>query len=150
MSKIFAEGFDGIKIILAESESAGGGRGPGIDQSHLNDIESLRSRAQIGAAISNVNVNLRPLVEVLRIIGIAAAHDGFGDDGIDLDSSDAGAAIRDGSQNVDAAPGPNNGEGTLRTQNVSQSRWRRHEIFFPFGVVPVGEIAVHDVGGSVG
>src|SRR6202034_3651335 len=67
MLKIFAEGFHGVKIILAQSESAGRSRGPGVYQRHLHYIELLRRRAQIRTAVGYMYMHFRALVEMLRI-----------------------------------------------------------------------------------
>ncbi len=93
MIEIFAEGLDGVEIILAERECASRGRGPGVDQRHLHHIKMLRARAQKRSAVGHVNMNVRPIVEMLRVGGVALAHDGGGDDGIDFDPGHAGTAV---------------------------------------------------------
>ncbi len=148
--EIFAERLDGIEIVFAEGERAGGGRGPGVDQRHLHDIKMLRSRAQKRAAIGDVDMHVGPIVEMLRVVGVPLAHDGGGDDGIDLDPGHARAAVGHGAQNVDAAARADDGELSVRAENVGQCGRRGHQIVLPHGALPVREIGVHDVGGSVG
>ena len=36
--KVFAEGFHGVEVVLAQRECARGGRGPGIHQGHLQHV----------------------------------------------------------------------------------------------------------------
>src|SRR5208282_507870 len=121
-----------------------------IDQRHLHDVEVLRGRAHKRTAVADVNVNIRALVQMLRIVRVALTHDGSGDDGVDFDSGHARAAVSYGPQHVDAASGPNVGEVSVGAQNVGQRRRSGHEIVFPHRALPVREVRVHDVSGSVG
>ena len=148
--EIFAKGLDGVQIVFAERERPRRGRGPGVDQRHLHHIELLRRRAQERAAVGHVNVHIGTLVKMLRVVGITLAHDGGGDDGIDLDPGHAGTAVRHGAQNVDAAARSDDGELPVRSQNIGQRRRRRHKVALPLGIVPVRQVGIHDVGGSVG
>ena len=146
--EVFLERFDGIEIVLAQRECACGGGGPGIHQRHLQDVELLAGVAYERAAIGDLDMDIRALVQVLCVIRVAAAHDGIGDDGIDLDSSDAVAAIGDRPQNVDPSTRPDDGVVAVRAEHICQRRRRRHQIVLP-GSLPVGGVGVHDVGGSV-
>ena len=85
---------------------------------------------------------------MLRIVGIAPAHDCRRDDRIDL-NLDIGA-VRHGAQNIDSTAWANDGKLTSRSQNIGERGRSRHEIGFPFRVMPVRRVSVHDVSGSVG
>src|SRR6202041_19150 len=149
MLEIFPERFHGVEIVFAQCESSGSGRGPGIHQRHLYDVEVLGRGAQIRTAISNVNVNFRTFVEMLGVSSISSAHDGIGNDGIDFDAGYAGTAIRYRAQHIHTPPRPDNGVVAARPKYVGQ-RWRgRHKITFPFGVALVCQVTVQDEGGCV-
>ena len=107
--EVFAECLDGIEIVFAEGERPGCGRGPGVDQGHLHDIELLWSGTQERPAVGDMNMHVGPLVEMLGVVGVTLAHDGGRDDGIDLDPGYAGTAVCNRAQDIDAAPGPDDG-----------------------------------------
>ena len=150
MIEIFAKGFHGVQIVFTEGEGSRGGGGPGVDQSHLHDVKTLRSRTKERAAVGDVDVYFGTLVEVLRVVGIAFAHDRGGDDGVNLNGCHAGTAVRHGAQHVNSAAGPDDGKLAARPQHIGQSRRSRHQIAFPFRIMPVLQVGIHDVSGSVG
>src|SRR5579864_1368252 len=96
-----------------------------------------------------MNLYIGPLVKMLRVVGVALAHNGGGDDGIDLDPGYTGTTVRNGAQNVDPAPGPDDGELAVWTQHIRQGRRRRHEIALPLRLMPARYVRIHDVGRSV-
>ena len=93
MFEVFAEGFHRIETVFAQGKRARCGGSPRIDQGHLHDVELLAGVAHKRTAIGDVDMNLGPIVEVVDVVGITAAHDGVGDDGIDFDSSNAGTSV---------------------------------------------------------
>ncbi len=147
--EVFAERFDRVQAVFAQGKGAGGGGGPGVDQRHLHDVELLLRIAHKRPAVGDVNVHLGPLVQMKGVVGVAAAHDGVGNDGIDLDSGNARAAIAHRAQDVHAAAGADDGVVAVRAQHVGQRRRRRHQISLP-GTLPMFGIDVHQVGGGVG
>ena len=150
MFEVLPEGFHGIEIIFTQRESAGGGGGPGIDQSHLHHIETLRRGTQIGAAIGDVEVDVGPLVKMFGIIGVTSAHDGIGNDGIDFNAGDAGAAVGQGAQYVNASARTDDGEISMGTQNIGQRRGAGHENAFPRRTRHAFWFDIHDVSGGIG
>ena len=89
MLEVFPESLDRIEAIFAQCKGARGSGGPGIHQGHLHHIELLLCIAHEGTAVGNVDVHVRPLIQVVDIIRVAATHNGVGNDWIDLDSGDA-------------------------------------------------------------
>ena len=150
MVKIFPERLFGIQIVLAESERSGRRGCPRVHQSHLHNIKLLRRRAQERAPIGDLYAHIRTLIEMLRIVSVAAAHDRRGDDGVDLDPSDASASIRHGTKHVNAAARTDNRKVAMRPQNIGQSRRGGHQILLPVGIVPLLHVRIHDVGGRIG
>jgi hypothetical protein len=150
MFEVLPESLHSVQIIFTERESAGGSGGPGIDQGHLHDIETLRRGAQIGAAIGDVEVNIGPLVEMFGISGVTAAHDGVGNDGIYFDAGDAGAAAGQGTQHVNASARTDNGKISAGPENVGQRRRAGHENAFPRRTPHVFWFDIHDVSGGIG
>ena len=124
MLEVFPEGFDGVQAVFAEGKGAGGGGGPGVHQRHLHHVELLLGIAHKRAAIGDVDVHFGPLVQMKGVVRVAAAHDGVGDDGIDLDSGNAGTAVAHRAQDVHAAAGSDDGEISMRAQHIGQ-RGRR-------------------------
>ena len=116
----------------------------------MDDIEVLRSRAQIRAAIGDVYVHIGTLIKMLRVIGVPAAHDGGRDNGINFNSGDAGTTIGDCAEHVHAAAGADDGKFSMRAQNIGQCRRRRHERSLPGGSMPARQVRVHDVCGRIG
>src|SRR5260370_26443789 len=90
--EIFAKGFDGVQIVFTEGEGSRSGGGPSVDQSHLYDVKTLRSRTKERAAVGDADVYFGTLVKVLRVVGIAFAHDGGGDNGVNLNARHARTA----------------------------------------------------------
>ena len=65
-----------------------------------------------------MNLNVGPLVQVLRVVGVALPHDRVGDNGIDFDAGYAGAPIRNRAQDVNTASRPDDGVGAVRPQHI--------------------------------
>ena len=147
--EVFAEGFDGVEVVLAEGEGPGGGGSPGIHQRHLHDVVLIMAVADERTAIADVHVHFGNLVEVIGVIGEAVAHDVVGDDGIDFDAGDVGAAIRHRAQHIHTAARADDGEVTARAQHVGQRRRSRHQIA-PVIVAPMMRVGIHQVGAGVG
>ena len=122
--EVFPEGFHGVQTVFAEGKGARGGGGPGIHQRHLHHVKLLLGVAHKRAAIGHVDVHFRLLVQMKGVVRVAAAHDGVGDDGIDLDSGNAGTAVGYRAQDVHAAAGADDGEVAMRAQHIGQ-RGRR-------------------------
>src|SRR5208283_228081 len=148
--KIFAEGLDSVEIVFAESEGARGGRSPRVDQGHLHHVKLLVGRAQIGSAVGHVQVHVGALVKMFGVSGVSPAHDGVGDDGIDLDRGYARAARVEGAQNVDAAARTDDGIVSVRPYDVRQRRRPGHKNAVPGSAGHALRFNIHDVGGSVG
>src|SRR3954463_11551211 len=121
--EILHESFDGIQIVFAECERPRRGRRPRIHQRHLHHVKALKSGTQIRTAVCNLNMNVRTLIQMLRVLRISAPHDGGRDNGIDFDSGHATTAVSHRTQHVDSAAGPDDREVALRTQNVRQRWW---------------------------
>src|SRR5579863_3003920 len=115
--EISSKRLHGIKTVLAQGKSSSGGRGPGIDQSHLNHVEILFRIADKRPSVSDLDVNLGPLVQVIRIIGVAPPHYGIGDDWINLNSRHAWASIGDGAKYIHSAARPDDCVLPMRPQN---------------------------------
>ena len=145
MLEVFAEGFNGIEIVFAEGECARGGGRPGIDQRHLHYVVSLAGVAHERSAVGNVDVDLGPLIKVIGVVRVAAAHNRVGDNGIDFDSGYAGAAVCQRAQDVYTAARADNGVLPLRAQDIRQRRRRRHQAVLP-QPAPVFGIDIHEVG----
>ena len=93
MLEILFKSLHRVQIVFAERKRARGGRSPGIHQRHLNDVILVFAVADERAPILHVQVDLRPLIQVVSVIGIPAAHDVVGDDGVDLDGGNVLAAV---------------------------------------------------------
>ena len=65
-----------------------------------------------------MNVHLRAIIKVISILRVAPTHDGIGDDGINLDAGDAGAAIGHSPQDVHATARTDDGVFTVGPQQV--------------------------------
>src|ERR1700686_5670490 len=103
--KIFAKGFHGVQIVFTEGEGSRSGGSPGVDQSHLYDVKTLRSRTKKRAAVGDVDVYFGTLVKVLRVVGIAFAHDSRGDNGVNFNTRHDGSDVRHGAEEVNSADG---------------------------------------------
>ncbi len=96
-----------------------------------------------------MDVNIGPVVKVLRVIGVAAAHDRGRDNGINFDARYARTSIGNGAKHIHASAGTDNCELAVRPENVGK-RWRSgHQVAFPFRLMPLPHVRVHDVGGRV-
>src|SRR6185437_5583202 len=122
MVKVFAKSFEGIKIVLAQSKCAGSGGSPCINESHLYYVIAVVRATNIRAAILHVDVDLGQIVQVIRVVGVSATHHVIDDNGIDLNASDVGTAVGDGSHHVHASARANNGEVSLRAQHIRERR----------------------------
>src|SRR6185312_11949265 len=165
--KVFAKSFEGIKIVFAESKRPGGSGSPGIHQRHLYYVIAVVRATNVRAAILHVDVDLGQIVQVIRVVGVSATHHVIDDNGIDLNASDVGTAVGDGSHHVHASARANNGEVSLRAQHIRERRRGGHQALLPIkaslpwnaGVrgrgtrglvlVPPGGIHVHDGCGGV-
>ena len=145
MLEVFAESFDRVQTVLAQGKGACGGGGPGVHQRHLHDVELLIGIAHKRPAIGDVDVYFRLLIEMECVVRVTAPHDRIGNDGIDLDSSNTGAAIAHRAEDIHAAAGADNGELSAGAQNIGQRRWRRHQISLP-RAFPMMGIDIHQVG----
>jgi hypothetical protein len=96
MLEIFAEGVDRVEAVLTERKGPGSRGSPGVHQGHLHHIKGLGRVPYEGTAIRHMKVNLRTLVQMERVVGIAPTHDRIGDDGVNFDAGDTGAAVGDG------------------------------------------------------
>src|SRR5262249_53141028 len=103
MREVIAEGVDGVEVVLGKCERAGSSGRPRIDERRLNDLILLIAAADKAAAVFDMDVNLGPQVEAVAEIGEALAHDGVGDDRVDLDAGDVAAAAVEGARNVPSA-----------------------------------------------
>src|SRR5215469_11039926 len=131
MIEVLAEGFQRVEIVLAQGKSTGRRGGPGIDQGHLYDVIFFFGAADVGTAVLYVDVDLRPVIEMIRVVLVAAAHHVLDDDGIDLDGGHARAAAGDGAHDVDSAPGADNSELAVRPQHVCYGWGGGHQVLFP-------------------
>ena len=73
-----------------------------------------------------MNVYIRPLVKMLGVIRVAAAHDGVGDDGIDFNPGNALTPIRHRAKHIYTAAGANDGIVPVWPEHVHHCRWRGH------------------------
>ena len=73
-----------------------------------------------------MNVYVWPFVQVLGVICVAAAHDGVGDDGIDLNPGNAPASICHGAKHIYTAARANDGVVPVWPEHVHDCRWRGH------------------------
>ncbi len=105
MQQVIAEGVAGVEVVLGERERAGGGGGPGIHQGGLQHLIFVGAAADEAAAVLHVDVNLGTQIEIVAEPGEALAHDRVGDDAVDLDGGDIGAAAVEGARHVPAAAG---------------------------------------------
>ncbi len=118
MLEVLAESFDCVEAVFAQGKCAGRGGSPCVHQGHLHDVELLAGVAHKGAAIGDVDVHLGPLIEVVDVVGVTAAHDGVGYDGIDFDSGDARAAGSQGAHYIHPAAGADDGVFAVRAQHI--------------------------------
>ena len=95
-----------------------------------------------------MDVHFRQLIKMVGVVGIAATHDVVHDNGIDLDTGDAWAAAHHRSQDVHAAPRPNNGEVAMRPKNVRRRGRRCHHQSLPLFSKRAMRLRVHN--GAVG
>ncbi len=137
MREIFLEGFHRVKAVLAQGEGAGRGGRPCVHQRHLDHVEALFCIAYERTPIGDVDVNLRTLVKVIRIIGVPVAHDGVGNDGIDFDSGHIGTAIRHRPQHIHTSARTDDRVFTMWPQNVDQGRRGGHQVLLPGCVLPI-------------
>ena len=105
MQQVIAESVAGVEVVFGEGECAGGGGGPGVDQGGLQHLVFVVAAAHEAAAILHVDVNLGAQIEIVAQPGEALAHDGVGDDAVDLDGGHIGAAAVKGARNVPPASG---------------------------------------------
>ena len=105
VEEVIAEGVAGVEVVFGEGEGAGGGGGPGIDEGGLEDLVLIGAAADEAAAVLDEDVNVGAEVEAVAERGEALAHDGVGDDAVDLDGGDVGAAAVEGAGDVPAAAG---------------------------------------------
>src|SRR6202030_2344440 len=122
MIEVFSKCLHRIKTVFTEGEGSGGGGSPGVDQSHLDHVKILLRIANKRSPVGNLDVYLGPLIQVIRIIGVAVAHHGVGDDRIDLNSGDARAAVGNGAKYIDSATRADDCVLAVRPQNISQCR----------------------------
>ena len=116
----------------------------------MNDVELLGRIADEGATVRDVNVDFGLLVETIRVVGVASAHDRGRDDGIDFDAGDVRTAVGDGTENVNTAAGTDDGEFAVRAKDIGEGGWSSHQVVLPLGTLPLVRIDVHDVSGGVG
>src|SRR5579864_119170 len=129
--EVLAKSVGGVEVILAECEGAGRGRGPGINQSHLDDVILFGGVANEGASVRNVDVHLGAVVEMIGEICVMTAHDRISDDGIDLDTGDAGASVRNRAQNVYTAAGADDRVIAVWAKHVGDGSGRGHLVSLP-------------------
>src|SRR5207244_2979226 len=81
---------------------AGCGRGPGIDQGHLHNVEAVAGVANERAPVGHVHVDIRAFIKMVSVIRVAITHDGIRDNGINFNSGNTVAAVGDRPQDVKA------------------------------------------------
>ena len=118
MFEVLLKSLHGIEIVFAQGKGAGCGGGPGIHQCHLHHVVLLPGVADERPPVAHVDMHIGPLIQVKRIVGVTATHDGVGDDGIDLDSGDAVTAVGHGAKHVHAASRPDDGVISVRPQHI--------------------------------
>ena len=90
--EVVAEGVGGVEVVFGEREGAGGGGGPGVHQGGLQHLVFVGAAADEAAAVFDEDVHVGAQVEAVAELGEALAHDGVGDDRVDLDAGDVVAA----------------------------------------------------------
>src|SRR5207244_6380597 len=116
--EIFAEGVGGVEAVLAQRESASGGRGPGVHQRHLDDVILGVRISHERPAVGDVDVDLGAVVQVIGVVGVALAHHRVGDDRIDLDPGHVRTATGYGAQHVHATARTYDGKVSARAQHI--------------------------------
>src|SRR5947209_6234173 len=110
MVKVLAEGFNGVEIIFTQGKSACRGGSPGIHERHLHYVIFIVRAADVRPAILHMNMDLRLIVKMKRVIGVASAHYIVGDCRVDLDSRHIRAAVGDSAHYVHTAARADDGE----------------------------------------
>ena len=147
--EVIAKGVGGVEIVLGKREGAGRGGRPGIHQGGLQHLVLVGAAAHEAAAVLDENVDVGAQVETAAEPGEALAHDGGGDDGIDLDSGDVVAAGSQRARHVPAAAGPDDQSLGARPDGIGKAGALLEQVA-AVARREVVEIEIGDGGGGVG
>ena len=147
--QVIAEGVGGVEVVFGERESAGGGGRPGVHQGGLQHLVFVFAAAHEAAAVLHEEMNLGTQIEVVAEPGEALAHDGVGDDAVDLDRGDIGAAAVQRARHVPPAARSDDQRLGAGAHGIRQRRTLQREIA---AVVrsEIGEIEFRNRGGRIG
>src|ERR1039458_2288834 len=149
VQEVIAEGVAGVEVVFGEGESARGSGGPGIHQGGLQHLIFVGTAAHEAAAVLHLDVHLGAQIEAVAERGEALAHDGIGDDTVDLDGGDIGAAAIEGAGDVPTAAGSDDEGFGAGANGIGEGGALQGEVAAGVGC-EVGEIEFRDVGGGVG
>ena len=148
MQQVIAQGVGGVEIVLREGECAGRGGGPGIHQGGLHHLILLVAAAHEAAAVFHEDVHVGTQIDAAALGHVAVAHDGGGDDGVDLDAGNIVAAGGQRAGDVPTAAGPDDQGFGAGTHGIGQGRPLFQKLV-AFAGGEVREIEAGDAGGSV-